>query len=265
VGDRPNQLALFLKYVENQEGELLILGDLFEFWQASLSKVVVNNRPLLDQLSQMNAVYILGNHDADLGAFIGSDLLIHPFFGGMRAKEERVIAGKKFRFMHGHEVDPFNSGDAPGWGRMLAIFAGIFEDKNGSPFLADGQPVEGALEGFGENLLRLWNWLVNKLKKSVSGGDSPNPKNELTPAQNPDRALEMLALYKDYRIKNDYDVIIAGHTHQPGRIGAWYFNSGSWAGIMNNFIRIEPSGEVKTFNWADGKPEEKDTILPDPQ
>ena len=32
----------------------------------------------------------------------------------------RVLGGRRFRFFHGHETDPFNAGQSPGFGRMLA-------------------------------------------------------------------------------------------------------------------------------------------------
>ena len=83
----------------------------------------------------------------------------------------------------------------------------------------------------------------------------------LTPAQNPDRAKEMLDLYQNDKQANGYDVLVAGHTHQPGRIGDWYFNSGTWARKTNNFIKISPNGDAAVFDWVDGKPEPNTTIL----
>ena len=65
---------------------------------------------------------------------------------------EREIGGKRFKFMHGHEVDPVNSGDTPGKGRICCIVAGMHEDKNGSPVLPDGEFVEDHLEEIGDIL-----------------------------------------------------------------------------------------------------------------
>jgi len=261
---KPAELTKFLDYVQIEKGELIIVGDLFEFWQASLSKVIMKNISLLERFADMGATYVLGNHDVDLKDFIGKNMLIHPFFKNMREHFTRNIGDKKFKFMHGHEVDDFNKGDAPGWGRMLAIFAGIFEERNNSPMLPDGQSVEEELSKFGECVLDLWNWLVNKLKKSVSGGDSPRPKNELTPAQNKTRAEEMLKMYATDREAEGYDIAIVGHTHIPGRAeSGWYFNTGSWATSGNNFVRIEPDGSVDVFNWESGKPVPNTEVLCD--
>ncbi len=90
VGDRERQLALFLDYVANQQGELMVLGDLFEFWQMNLSAIILRHRPLLDRLAGMQATYVLGNHDGDLEHFVGTDLLSCPFFQRMRGPIERA-------------------------------------------------------------------------------------------------------------------------------------------------------------------------------
>ena len=41
--DRPGQLTEFLAHVKRENGKLIIIGDLFEFWQASFSKVIMRN------------------------------------------------------------------------------------------------------------------------------------------------------------------------------------------------------------------------------
>ena len=249
VGQRKDEFIGFLDYVKQNDGELLILGDLFEFWQASLGSVLVKRLPYIDKLANMDFKFVVGNHDADLKALIGSSILGHQFFDQMRPSFDRVIGGKKFMFMHGHEVDVFNKDDNPGWGRILAIFAGIFEDRNGSPMLSEGVTVEEVLNGFGENMLRFWNWLVNKMKKGLKKGDSTSPKKELTPSQNPERAEEMLKLYKKDKTEKGYDIAIVGHTHKAGKYENWYFNSGSWVGENNEFLAISPEGEINFHHW----------------
>ncbi|HUW18742.1 MAG TPA: UDP-2,3-diacylglucosamine diphosphatase [Sedimentisphaerales bacterium] len=261
VGKRETQLSSFLDYVQQENGRLIILGDLFEFWQASLGKVLMNRRSWLDRFTGIGGRYVVGNHDADLGGLIGSDMLSHPFFRNMGRAFTEDIGAKRFRFMHGHEVDPFNCGDSPSWGRMLAIFAGIFEDRNGSPMLSEGVTVEEALTKFGEVMLRLWNWLAKRITPKVGDRKSASPKNELTPSQNPDLAKKMLKEYEKERTKGGYDVLISGHTHQAGRAGEWYLNSGCWAGATNNFVRISADGQGKVFDWRNGGPVANETVL----
>ena len=71
----------------------------------------------------------------------------------------------------------------------------------------------------------------------------------------------MLDLYRQDKETNGYDVLIAGHTHQPGRIGNWYFNSGTWARKTNSFVEIDPNGYAAVFDWVDGRPVPNNTVL----
>lgn len=264
VGDKEEQLNLFLDFVNSENGELIIVGDLFEFWQASLGKVLVKGRPLIDRLAGMGATFVVGNHDADLEALIGSDILAHRFFKKMSVRFEREIGEKKFMFMHGHEVDPYNRGDVPGLGRIAAIFAGICEDINRSPVLGTGEPVENWLLKRFKPLEKLYNWIRRKWERVVVGFKgfiAGGRKRRLTPAQSPRRAKEMLGRYRKDRADMGYDIAIVGHTHKVGKFEDWYFNSGCWAEATNNFLRISDDGKVEVFDWEDGKAITNGTML----
>ncbi len=267
AGKKTPQLRAFLDHVGSEGGELFVLGDLFELWQMNLSVLFVKRRALLDHFAALNLVYVPGNHDVDLAHFIGTDFLDHPFFGSMRAPFIRELGGKRFRFFHGHETDPFNSGDEPGFGRMLSIFGGIFEDENGSPFLESGESVEDVLEQFGESMLMIWQCAVATMKNRMPNvaDKQVRPRAALTPAQNPDRLGEHVVGVRADLEKGDYDVAVLGHTHKPGRIGDWYFNSGSWTGPVNSFLRISPDGNVRHLEWKDGRAIEHamPLVLPD--
>ncbi|MHC5213875.1 MAG: metallophosphoesterase, partial [Planctomycetota bacterium] len=113
VDSKAQKFDCFLDYVEDCGADLFVLGDLFEFWQANISRVLVHRLPLIDRLARMKAVYVVGNHDADFEHLIGREILAHPFFDRMSGPFERVIANKRFKFMHGHELDPFNRDGTP--------------------------------------------------------------------------------------------------------------------------------------------------------
>jgi UDP-2,3-diacylglucosamine pyrophosphatase LpxH len=251
VGNKETELNLLLEFVEKENGELVIVGDLFEFWQASLGKVLVNRMGLIDRLADMEATFVVGNHDIDLEALIGIDLVGHRFFKKMTRRFVREIAGKRFVFMHGHEVDPYNKGDSPGWSRIAAIFAGICEDFNRSPVLDTGEFFESWLFKI---VKRLWNWVRMRF---VFVSD----KRQLTPAQNPKLVKKMLHRYKEDKIKEGYDIGIVGHTHKAGRFEDWYFNSGCWAEATNSFLRISDDGNVEVFDWENGKAIPNETVL----
>jgi UDP-2,3-diacylglucosamine pyrophosphatase LpxH/uncharacterized membrane protein HdeD (DUF308 family) len=259
AGGKTQQLHAFLKHVDREGGELFVLGDLLELWQMNLSRLMVKRREILDHLAALPLVYVPGNHDVDLAHFIGTDFLHHPFFARMRAPFVRALGGRRYRFFHGHETDPFNAGDDPGFGRMLAIFSGIFEDENGSPLLASGQGMGDVLEQFGDSMLMIWRSAAMAMKDRLSdrAHEDVRPSASLTPAQDPDRLVEHVAGVRADLEKGGYDVAVLGHTHRPGRIGDWYFNSGSWTGPRNSFLRISPDGDVRLLDWKDGRATEQ--------
>lgn len=240
-GDREKQLASFLDMVEDNAGRLVICGDLFELWQSNMSKVLTKRVSLLDRLAKMEATYILGNHDADLRYFVGqSGWLTHPFFERMCLGCCLNKGGRSFRFLHGHEADPYCVGNTPGLGRITAIYTGLREDRNGGPMLDKYRTVEARSLGRMEWLVSKWNWLLDK----------------------PDRFVEINRNLHDLYLKADCDVLITGHTHQPGRLCTWNYNCGTWAEHTNSYVCINDSGTVGVFDWVDWQPVPNHTELP---
>ena len=255
VDNKERQFNLFLEHVCSQNGKLIILGDLFDFWQANVGCVIMRSLPLLDRLAEMEAEYVIGNHDSDLEGLIGTGMLGHPFFTRMQRPFTMTIGGQRLKFMHGHEVEPIGDRESPGWGRILAILGGIIEDKKGSPLLSAGGITEKVLLKIGRGFMLGWNFIVNRVEKSTPGGH-PHEHHfeaELTPSQNPARAKGMLALYRKDKEKCGYDVVVAGHTHKAHKFEDWYCNSGCWVGIRNNFLRISENGEIELFDWKNGE------------
>ncbi|MGK3993768.1 DUF308 domain-containing protein [Sorangium sp. So ce1024] len=264
AGKKTPELRAFLDHVGSEGGELFLLGDVFELWQMNLSLLLVKRRALLDHLAALRLVYVPGNHDVDLLHFIDTDFLHHPFFARMRPPFVRELGGKRFRFCHGHETDPFNAGDEPGLGRMFSILAGVVEDENGSPLLRSGESVEDVLEEFGDSILTIWKRTLETVSRRVTEREVC-AEGALTPAQNPDRLSEHVAGVRAALRAGAHDVAVLGHTHKAGCIGGWYFNSGSWAGPLNSFLRISPDGHVRYLEWKHGRAVEREmpVVLPD--
>ena len=252
--DKARKFGLFLDYVESCGGELFVLGDLFEFWQANVSRVLVYQMPLIDRLAGMNAVYVVGNHDADLEHLIGTNLLAHPFFRRMCGPFERIIAGKRYKFMHGHELDPFNRDGTPRWGRILAILGGILEDRKGSPLLSAGGFTEKSLLKVSRSFMWMWNNSVNLFEKSEQHERAHSLYESLTPAQDPSKIKGILLLYHKDKCMAGYDYLVAGHTHRAGLFQDWYCNSGCWVGLRSNFIKIQTDGKIRLYEWKENQP-----------
>lgn len=250
---KERQFSLFLDAVETKGAELFILGDLFEFWQANVGRVIVHRMPFIDRFARMGATYVVGNHDADLEDLIGTGLLNHPFFERMSAPFSRQIGQRSFRFMHGHDVEPFNRDGRPRWGRILAILGGMIEDRKGSPLLSAGGLTEKTLLGVSRSFMWLWNNSVNVFEKGTPDEPHHAVAESLTPTQEPGRVKGILALYHKDRLQKSYDCLVAGHTHRAGLTGNWYANSGCWVGLRNNYLQITPDGTVQAYEWKNGQ------------
>jgi len=217
-------------------------------------------KELLDALAVAGATYVVGNHDIDLEALIGSDFLAHPFFRKMTGPFSRTVGRKTFHFLHGHEVDEFNQGDRPGKGRALTILAGLAEDRFGSPFLDNErtQTVEAALTWFGELALHAWAWLVRWTSKVKAKTELTRQKP--TPRQKPSLLQEHLLAMKAFKEKGKHEAIICGHTHALGTCEDWYFNSGGWAEKTNDVLQIDADGNVTFHAMEHGKLIQRDGV-----
>jgi hypothetical protein len=113
------------------------------------------------------------------------------------------------------------------------------------------------LERFGESMLAIWRVGLTSMRCRMRI-QAVHPTNALTPAQNPDRLVDHVSMIRHALIETSgYDVVVCGHTHKSGCIGDWYFNSGSWVGKNNQFLRVAPDGHVRYFEWRQGRAIEK--------
>ena len=151
----------------------------------------------------------MGNHDCAFSAFIGQPALMpgHPLFQREVRAFEQTIGGRRFAFLHGHESDPYCRDLNPGTGEITAIISAMLEDRNRGPLRPD-HAVEDEFVGTLEAALTLWRHLT------FQHG----------------RRDEMLDGVEAYRKEARADVVVYGHTHEPGCIGDYHFNSGCGPG-----------------------------------
>ncbi len=229
----------FLDYVEDCDGEIVIVGDFFELWQSNISKVLTKRMWLLDRLAKLNAVYVLGNHDVDLRYFIGKPgWLSHPFFNRMCMSHHTYMGNRLFRFIHGHQVDPYCKSDAPGIGRISAIYTGMKEDCNGGPMIDKYRTIEQETLGRLVKISRFKNWITGKPSLLVQMNRKLRGRPQVV------------------------DTIVCGHTHKPGRIGLWLYNCGTWAEGKCSFVKITDDGEINVYDWVNSKAILNTTELP---
>lgn len=235
-GLRKGEFWGFLNMVERNGGRLIIVGDLFELWQSNMSRVLTTWKRLLDRLAKMEAVYVLGNHDADLLHFCSSPShwLAHPFFKTMVTSRIEYLGGKSFHFTHGHTADSYCAGSIPGIGRIAAIYAGLKEDRNGSPFLNKYRTVEAAAISRFEWVSGLIRWFLRRPNQTQLG---------------------YIGLQK---FLDNCDVVVSGHTHRAGQLCTKkgplpIYNTGTWAESTCSYVLVNSNGSVRVCDWVDGQ------------
>lgn len=216
--------AAFMDWVESINAQLVICGDLFELWQNNVSHCIDHNLGWLDRFHRANAVYVLGNHDADFEAFTNGGLT-HPFFSRMCLRYDLRINNVWHVFVHGHEVDAACRDSRPGLGRISAIYTGLWEDRNGSPYKSKYKTVENAVLG---KYIRMLNWF-----KKITGNS----------------AYGIAQMNRDLISRYPIARIICGHTHQAGTTCSIY-NTGTWAEFLNTFVQINPNGDIEVRQWS---------------
>jgi len=214
---RDEELLAFLEFVESEARELIILGDLFELWQADLEKILFRHSKVIDKIlslkNKIRVTYVIGNHDyVPFIKFIDSDAGICLEY---RDTENGIIAE------HGHRYDIFNRYKNPlhsiKWprGRRLALFAASLE-RFMHPDVDTW--MEKSIEGLGEFLQQAT--LI---------------RNKITPASK--EYLRRGGHFGEFQeaVNNHIDrgarVVIFGHTHrcQLETVGKGiYANCGTW-------------------------------------
>ena len=235
----------FLDYVDSNNGQLIVLGDLFEFWRYKQEKIISKRKDILDKLNDLGAIYIPGNHDDD--SFELSKTDAHPFFHRVRTPFLKTVGEKRIKFMHGHEFDPFITEKFDSIGKLVNCCSYMIDLNSKSYLLAHGI-VSNAFYAIGERFIQA----KQKMSKEMTVEEccvniiDDKTSSSLTPM----RIKKMLSRYYNDKVNEVYDVAIVGHTHKAGHHGDWYFNSGSWLNGSNDFLVIYPDGAIGSYKWT---------------
>lgn len=256
-GSKERQLVSFLRHIERENGELIILGDLVDLWRFGLKSVVNRRRDLFDQLATMNVSYIPGNHDQAAALIRKDGREMHPFFKKIGEPCIRRIGDKKFMFIHGHEFDVLNRKIGPQIGRVLGHCGSVVEWAKGTQVFSSEVIGEAMLDVL-ERVLAPYFLLAEEVSRrfrAVQGLPWT-----ARPSLKTSRIEKLLCRYHTRRQQDGNDVTISAHTHRPGTYQGWYYNSGSWTSA-NNFLRIGIDGVTNLFDWTDRGPQRNSSIL----
>lgn len=224
----PERFNKFLDFVHDNKAKLYILGDCFDFWQVNPGNCILAYEKLIDSLTDMKSVWVVGNHDGAFLPLIGTKFMIpQPFFQAARSDFVETIGDKHFLFQHGHESDPYCKNMNPGIGEITAIISGMMEDQKG-PFQGT-TAVEDQFVGTLDKTADLWR----KVTRQAS------------------RLDEMINGVEAYRKQMKADVVVYGHTHEPGQIGYRHFNCGTWARMNDTFVQINDDGTTTLHEWIE--------------
>lgn len=245
----------FLDHIEREGGQLILLGDLLELWRFSLDAVIEQWHGLLDRLLQLQAVYIPGNHDAQVAD--PQTAHSHPLFSRVMAPFTMTLGDRRLRFMHGHELDPFIEKRLHENPLYMRCFHTLFDLRECIHWFGSESLADLGL-GASELLLRCWHWLT-RVSDHVMHPELllQTSRTRLCHL----RTQKMLSRYRYHRDEAAYDVAIVGHTHRVGRFAGWYYNSGCWVKPYNSFLKIHPDAFVEVFEWSGYRPRTNQTII----
>lgn len=248
--EKDGLLDSFLDFVEKEDGSLLILGDLLELWLYKPDSVLSGRKDLLDRLNEMPVTFVAGNHDNLVLNLDKSS--IHPFFNKTSAPFIKTIGGRRFKFMHGHEFDPFMTETIRKCGQKLGYRPPASMPDESSHILKSGWPYDLFLE-FVELIFKI----LRSITKNTTAVMRKACALPYTPISLLIRALRDNKIIERHfydKSSNLYDIVVAGHTHRPAILDNWYLNTGSWIGPASDFLVINPDGRSQILAWTPSGP-----------
>jgi UDP-2,3-diacylglucosamine pyrophosphatase LpxH len=246
-GEREELLHRFLDEVERRDGRLIILGDLLDLWRFRLEDVVARWGPVLDRFEALGADYVTGNHDARLCEDLAG-CAWHPLFKRLRSPFSEQIGERCFRFMHGHEIDPFMPAILDRWAPLLEQMVALVYGRP-SLSLASPDAMTDTMLEWGETLLHLGYRRHHRLWTQIQREFLQWPDHGWRRVKAPFRTRHMLSRFYRDRSQGLYDVAVAGHTHRAGHFSHWYLNSGCWIKPVASFLKIYADGQAIVCDW----------------
>lgn len=257
-----NKLTVFQRFldeVDRHDGVLIILGDLLELWRYRGEDILERWDRLLRRLAEMDLIYVPGNHDPLWSDTYTSVRQMHPLFDKLHRPFIKDIGGRRFKFMHGHELDPLITPGIQKFSPILCWLSGVLEYRQ-DMCLMTSNVLTDVLEEAGEQVLRLWKKLT--LQINSSGFEHLGLADEtMTQLIRPIRTRNMLGRVLKEQREGLYDVTITGHTHKAGCYEQWYFNCGCWTRTVTNYLTIDTDGLIHVFDWTSNGAESNTAVV----
>ncbi len=245
--EQDRQFSNFLDYVQNsllkEGGDLVLLGDIFDFWRRDSVDVLEEYSGIIEKLlnlsSRVNVHYIVGNHDfyvSEIPEYFNEK----PFksFG----KSIRIKDVQCFRFIHGYQLEvmtnPYNKDMElyESLARRLSYYAGI--------------------TGHAAN--DIWH-VITSLTEHENAYTSSMLKNPLSRLNGEHQSEDRIGDFaksktRQFTLGGRFDWLVYGHTHHPFKDDASKtINTGSWGRNQDPkemcYLKIE-NGTPKPMIWT---------------
>ena len=223
---REKKILQFLTSIEDEAGEIFVLGDMFDFWFEYKYVVPKGFVRLLGKLALMSDAgikihFFVGNHDMWMKDYFQKEMNIDVYF----EPKEFLLNGKKFLIGHGDGLGPGDKG--------YKFIKKIFRHPVSQWLFGMMPPVIG---------IGLANYFSRKSRAQTG------TTNEVYLGED----KEWLVTYcKDVVQKEHYEYFVFGHRHLPLDISlkenSRYINLGDWIQYFSYAIFDGEQLELKYF------------------
>jgi len=232
-------LAYLKENLFRNGGDLVLLGDIFDFWRNDIKNVLLRSENIIERLFAMESKeifihYVVGNHDFYMHTIAREECL--PFFTVAKSLvlfNDSSDSISKYKFIHGYQLEILANPYIKDFkvyenlAQMLCMMSGI-----------TGQISSG-----------LW-YLMHPFEYfSYKRSMTLPPEKRFNTKQKSIDFIERLATSKArplYIGKDSDDWLIFGHTHRPFiDFGSRTANTGSTRSMPNNeiiYIKIDQGG-----------------------
>lgn len=250
----------FLRMVEQEDGRLIVLGDLLDLWRFNLKGIVRAHSDIFDKMHDMGALYVPGNHDAVLSVLAPTSKLPHPFLNTASMPLKTEFAGKSIAFLHGHELDAINGRIGLPVGKALGMSAMPIEHVKKCQIF-NSEDIDDCVLKIKAGIITFIERLQKQLMGFWADMQNPMPYQDIVALMKYDKSRKKLLNFHRQKQRHCHDIVISAHTHHAGRFSDWYFNSGSWTSIKQNFLKLLPEGSIEVCDWTNKGSIEIESVL----
>ena len=226
--ERERTLCTWLRYAGERSGEIVLNGDVFDFWFEYGTVIPRGHTRLLGTLAELvdggvKVRMVGGNHDWWGGSFLTQEV-------GVTFHQEPVkvtLAGHRALLAHG---DGLGAGD-----RGYRLLQAVIRHPAASFLFRWLHPDVGAA-------------LARAVSRTEHREERPSPKQQAR--------IQALANWARTRLQEDedLDLVLLGHTHVPTleevRPGGYYVNSGDWL-HHRSFVVLDPGAPPRLLRWRE--------------